>query len=91
MRSFEGGSDQLLSLVWSSYISSPDSFKEHLTVRESVPSDLLFGRETVTFTSLLMSYLDGMGIPCQQAYSQAKGGVHPIVNLGQINTPGFRA
>ncbi|KAJ7186598.1 hypothetical protein C8R46DRAFT_1024634 [Mycena filopes] len=98
VRNFEGGSETFLSLVATSYISSPDSLLPHL---ES-PTQPQIGAfvsalrhhttdTTITFDMLLERFLRAVGTPCPILFQAARSAFHPIIDLSRIDTPGFRS
>lgn len=92
-KSWPGGSEKFLSLIWTSHISSYLKLKPHLRIRvppASTPRPLV-ANEEVNFQDLVTDFLQGAGIPCPQLFADAKVHFSHLVDLSQINDGGFRA
>jgi hypothetical protein len=99
IKSWDGGSENFFSLLWTSHISSYANLADHLTFVEPSPAlcDQLrrarrASNDTFTsFASLLIDFLKGSGIPCPGRFEEAKGHFNKIVDLRQTDAEGFRA
>lgn len=99
IKSWDGGSESLFSLLWTSHISSYANLKEHLffvfpsvTLRNQLESALNILNDTGSdFASLLTDFLKGSGVPCPDLFDDAKVHFSNLVDLSQIHNDGFRA
>jgi hypothetical protein len=93
----EGGSEMLLSILWTSNISSPNDFIPYLNIRSS-SSDVarqlaaVVPDTSIMFSFIIKQFLQGTGVPCPGLFEEAK--VHFIANLvdlSNIGLPSFRS
>lgn len=95
-RSWTGGSEGLLTTIWTSHISSYAALKDHLSIfepRSSYQTELrlTLGDPSATFTSLLVGFLQGSGVPCPRLFEDATIHFSSLVDLGLVDEIGFRA
>ena len=96
MRSFDRGSEELLTMLWTSHISSFALLQDHLnfteppvTYRNQLQQAL--NDDSVTVTSLFIDFLKDTGIPCVQLFENTRVHFNAMVDLDQISTDGFRS
>ena len=92
---FEGGGEAFINLLWTSAISSYSSIEEYLIILRPLP---LFAHElqnaagiNTTFRSLIVTFLQGSGIPCPILFAEVSDSFTSLVNLDSIDTPAFRS
>ncbi|EMD30815.1 hypothetical protein CERSUDRAFT_78597 [Gelatoporia subvermispora B] len=96
IRAFEGGSDRLLNLLWTSHITSYDSIADIVEVRgaaslrTSHPSVTISGTQH-SIESLIIRFLQGSGVPCQAMWGEICSALPPHIDLAQIDAPAFRS
>lgn len=97
MKSWEGGSEWLLTLLWTSHILSYANLEPPLRIQASSgqwQSQLhaALSDNTSTFESLTIDFLSRMGIPCPQLFAKAKTHFNCLVEfeLSNIDKDGFR-
>ena len=97
MKSWEGGSERLLNLLWTSHISSYANLEPHLRIQ--APSDqwrsqlhAALSNNTSSFESLVTDFLNGTDIPCPRLFADAKTHFNRLVEfeLSNIDENSFR-
>jgi hypothetical protein len=93
----EGGSEILVSIVWTSNITSPTDLIPYLHVRTS-SSEIarqLAGAvpdPSMTFSFIIKQFLQGTGVPCPVLFEEAKHHFTAnLVDLSNIGAPFFRS
>ena len=93
----EGGSEMLLSILWTSNITSPTDFIPYLSIR---PSSSDVARQlaaavpdpSMTFPFIIKQFLQGSGVPCPELFEEAKHHfTDNLVDLSNIGAPSFRS
>jgi hypothetical protein len=93
----EGGSDMLLSILWTSNITSPNDFIPYLNIRTSSTNVARQLAEAVpdpsmTFSFLIKWFLQGTGVPCSGLFEEAKHHfIANLVDLSNIDELSFRS
>ncbi|KAF8130484.1 hypothetical protein K438DRAFT_1999370 [Mycena galopus ATCC 62051] len=96
-RLFLQGSEAFLSVLATSYISSPDILLAN--VQWVGPADMaiwdaalrnLTGRPDDSCKARVMAFVNGSGIPCPEAFEAVRHTFHPILDLTRMDTPGYR-
>lgn len=93
----EGGSEMLLSILWTSNITSPTDLIPYLHIRSSssdVARQLAAAVPDVsmTFPFIIKRFLQGTGIPCPTLFEEAKHHFTAnLVDLSNIEAPSFRS
>jgi hypothetical protein len=97
IKSFQGGSETLLSVLWTSHITSFDSIASSLEVRvfASVPANqrkVVIDGEEVSLEDLFLDFLKGTGVPQQAAFDEARslGLISADIDAAQLENPAFR-
>ena len=97
MKSWEGRSEQLLTLLQTSHISSYANLEPHLQIQAlsgQWQSQLHapLSDNTFTFESFITDFLNRTGIPCPQLFAKAKTHFNCLVEfeLSNIDEDGFR-
>lgn len=99
-KSYEGGTELLLSILWTSCIKSFNDFKEHLDYPATSRSllDRAFAIPYIgiaeTLGELIDDFLQGTGIPCPNLFSEAVSNQlfdARLVDLSQVDKPFFRS
>ena len=92
---FEGGPESFLSINGISFISSFESLAGHLSVRTGTGYQQLIdihaavSNPTLTYETLFTDFLKGYGIPCPTHFATVAGTFNSIIDLSQVNSPGF--
>lgn len=96
LKSWRGGSERFFSLLWISHVSSYANLAEHLSF--SHPSTSLrtqlaraLNDTDSDFSSLVIDFLKGSGVPCPVLFNEAKVHFGKLVDLTMIQGEGFRA
>ncbi|KDQ49089.1 hypothetical protein JAAARDRAFT_143923 [Jaapia argillacea MUCL 33604] len=96
IRCYPGGSEAFITALYSCHISSFINLQPHLRIR--APTRVLssslseaLGTSDHTFSSLLTDFLEGTGIPCPHLFADHTDHFDRIINLAEVDTPGFRA
>ncbi|KAF8155360.1 hypothetical protein K438DRAFT_356827 [Mycena galopus ATCC 62051] len=96
-RLFLQGSEAFLSVLATSYISSPDILLAN--VQWVGPADMaiwdaalrnLTGRPDDSCKARVTAFVNGSGIPCPEAFEAVRHTFHPILDLTCMDTPGYR-
>jgi hypothetical protein len=93
----EGGSEMLLSILWTSNITSPTDFIPYLNIRSSssdVARQLAAAVPDVsmTFSFIIKQFLQGTGVPCPGLFEDAKHHFTAnLVDLSNIGELSFRS
>ena len=93
----EGGSEMLLSILWTSNITSPADFIPYLNIRTSssnVAHQLAAAvpDASMTFSFIIKQFLQGAGVPCPGLFEEAKHHFTAnLVDLSNIEAPYFRS
>ena len=93
----EGGSDMLMSILWTSNITSPADFIPYVSIRSS-SSDVArqlaaaVPDPSMTFSFIIKQFLQGSGVPCPGLFEEAKPHFTAnLVDLSSIGVPSFRS
>lgn len=93
----EGGSEMLLSILWTSNINSPADFIPYLHIRSS-SSDVArqlaaaVPDASMTFPFIIKQFLQGTGVPCPVLFEEAKHHFTAnLVDLSNVGAPSFRS
>ncbi|KAJ3507940.1 hypothetical protein NMY22_g16775 [Coprinellus aureogranulatus] len=94
VRSFEGGSDQFLSLTWSTSVRY-DSLAQMITFDTGSYPEMLgtlqLADPSYTFNGLFLEFLQGTGVPCPGLFDEVKASFSPLVDLSGISSADFRS
>jgi len=97
VKSWEGGSERLLNLLWTSHISSYANLEPHLRIQPpstqwQTQLHAALSDYTSSFESLITDFLKGTGIPCPGLFADAKTHFNRLVELelSNIDRDGFR-
>ena len=98
VKSWGGGSERLLTLLWTSHISSYANLEPHLQIQP--PSSqwrsqlhAALSDNTFSFESIITDFLNGTGIPCPRLFADAKTHFNRLVTfeLSNIDQDSFRS
>ncbi|KAI0054525.1 hypothetical protein BV25DRAFT_1816944 [Artomyces pyxidatus] len=95
VKSFNGGSEYLFSILWANRITGFQSLQDILDIRifASIPDDKRSFQLDGEFTSLqdvVPAFLQDIGIPVQSDFEDWSPTVHHTVNLALVDKPEFR-
>lgn len=93
----EGGSEMLLSILWTSNITSAADFIPYVNIRS--PSSEVARQlaaavpdPSMTFSFIIKQFLLGAGVPCPGLFEEAKHHfIANLVDLSNIGAPSFRS
>jgi hypothetical protein len=93
----EGGTEMLISILWTSNIMSPNDLIPYLHIRSS-SSDVArqlaaaVPDASMTISYIIKQFLQGTGVPCPVRFEEAKHHFTAnLVDLSNIGAPSFRS
>lgn len=95
LKSFSGGVELYLSLIWTSQIKSFNDLSPHIRYRFT-PTPLLdqafsqLGGKDITLQDILSRFLKSSGVPCPKLFDEVKVHFSEVINLEKIDDPSFR-
>jgi len=96
MKYVEGGSEFLLSMLWTSNLSSSSDLEPHLNIKTfnfdvTHQLSLALSDSNLTFSSIIIQFLRESGVPCPHLFMEANNYfIADLVDLGLIDCPFFR-
>ncbi|KAF8226684.1 hypothetical protein L208DRAFT_1498778, partial [Tricholoma matsutake] len=93
VNSLEGGLEFLFSALWMSNITCYKDLEPYLAVKTAdteVAEHFSSICPSMTFDSIITSFLSGSGIPCPNSFKEVQGQFSTLVDLSTIGEPCFR-
>ncbi|KAF8222466.1 hypothetical protein L208DRAFT_1322580, partial [Tricholoma matsutake] len=93
VNSLEGGLEFLFSALWMSNITCYKDLEPYLAVNTAdteVAEHFSSICPSMTFDSIITSFLSGSGIPCPNSFKEVQGQFSTLVDLSTIGEPCFR-
>jgi hypothetical protein len=100
IKSWNGGSEDFLKLAARSHITSYADLRDHLMITSTTATlerqlerqlQQALADSSMSFSTLVINFLKGKGIPCKQRFADARIHFNDIINLDAVEEEGFRA
>ncbi|KAI0057686.1 hypothetical protein BV25DRAFT_1920006 [Artomyces pyxidatus] len=97
VKAFDGGSELMLSMLWTNQITSYDSVRDNILCRllAAIPVSqrtICIQDQTLSLNTVVENFLSGTGVPCQASldWARREGIIHPSVSIDDIDLAHYR-